>query len=167
MTSNRLRLMTRLSGSLIPHPSSLPSRRGTPARSSSCLEVCVSINQNTDDEAEEGCPFQQGGDDQHGRLNAAGNFGLPGHALQGGGPDAAEADAGAEDRDGRPDTGADGTSTEDRVIRSADLEGLSRFVLILYDIGKGRTGRRQHYHPHQTCPLQRFHEDSILRAQVV
>ena len=70
---------------------------------------------------EERRTFEKGRDDDHGRLNVAGDFRLAGHALQGGRADAAEAPAGADDRKAGADAGADaapGQTSSERRRRS-------------------------------------------------
>src|SRR5262249_44315360 len=75
------------------------------------------IDEDAHDQAEEGHAFEQGGDDQHGGLDAGGDLGLAGHALQGGRANAAEAEAGADDRQGSPKACADGAAGEGDGVR--------------------------------------------------
>ena len=58
---------------------------------------------DANDQCEKRHAFDQGGRDDHRRLDLAGDFRLPGHALDGRGTDASDAVAGAQDRHPRPD----------------------------------------------------------------
>src|SRR5262245_59462750 len=78
---------------------------GPPRAPPGRLERRLAREDDADDQAEERGAFEQGGDDDHGRLDLRGLLRLAGHALQGGGADLAEAEARPDDRQAHTDTG--------------------------------------------------------------
>src|SRR5260370_9792487 len=67
-----------------------PCRRGEP-RFARTLPACAIVYKHADQQGEEGRPFEEGGDDNHGRLDVTPDLRLPRHAVQGRRADTAKA----------------------------------------------------------------------------
>src|SRR5262249_54511730 len=107
--------------------------------------LCLECHHDAHGETEEGRPFEQSRDDDHGVLNAAGSFRLSGHALEGGAADAPKPEAGADQDQARANAGPDAVT----------VEGASALVL-----GECRTAAHQqdeHGNHQQSERLQLIH----------
>src|SRR5580704_5875870 len=95
---------------------------------------------DTNDEREEGRTLDQGGGDEHRRLDLSGDFGLPSHALDGRGADLSDAVAGTQKRHARAD-------------RSREME------TVVFASGHRRDGERQN-----DCDRQRTNLNGLLHV---
>jgi hypothetical protein len=80
------------------------------------LELALDLE--ADDDREETGAFDEGGENQRSRLDAAGSFGLTGHSFNGLTTDAADAEANAQ----KGETGADGGTHQGETTTRRSLE---------------------------------------------
>src|SRR6516162_5016611 len=123
--------------------------------------------EEADDEREEGDAFEQRPNDNHGRLHAAGGFGLAGHAFQSRGADLAEPDAGADDDQPRAEAGAPAGTPRRSVVSLNLLDVL--LVLLFVHLPKNRTGHahgQNQCEGHQAKFLHGIHGNSFSKSEV-